>query len=384
MTEANQEESLPRRTLGRTDLDVSILGFGGFHILEISADSSRKLLNSYLDAGGNYVETSINYGDGESEKKMGPIVSKRREEMVLASKAGSRDHRSREEIARDIDRSLANLGTDYLDLLFMHSVEDEEQLRQVLETGGGMEAVRQAQEEGKVGHVGISMHGQPDVLIEALKTDEFDVVMATLNYFDRFNFPKLEDELLPLAQENDVGVVLMKPIADGFLWRSAEKAFQYAFSLPVSVVVTGMNKRWMLEEDLKYARNFVPMTTEEKQALFQQAPELGNYVCRQCDECYRCPEGIDIKEVFKLEGYYDRQMRDGNPRNPEKFALRDRLRFWFGNDDRAQAEYEKLAFKADQCTKCGECLDYCPYDIPIIKKLQIAHYKLSKEEESFF
>ncbi|AGB41673.1 putative oxidoreductase of aldo/keto reductase family [Halobacteroides halobius DSM 5150] len=371
---------MEHRTLGRTGLEVSILGFGGFHLLEIPTQEATKLLNRYLDQGGNYIETAADYGDGESERKIGEVIAKRREEVILASKTSSRDKQG----ARvDIERSLKNLQTDYLDLIFMHGVGTEEELETILSSGGAMETVRELQAAGKVGHLAISMHGQPDVLIKALETDEFDVVMATLNYFDRFNFPKLESELIPLAQNNNIGIICMKPIADGFLWRSAKKAFRYSFSLPVSMVVTGMNSLEMLETDIELANNFTPMTNREKEKLFSEAPELGDYICRQCDKCYACPEEIDIKEIFKLEGYYDRQMRDGKPRNPEKFALRDRLRFWFGNDGLAQELYQQLKVQADSCTKCQQCLEYCPYDLPIIDKLEMSHYKLGSDDSIF-
>ena len=371
---------MEKRRLGRTDLEVSLLGFGGFHLLEIPTEEAQDLLNYYLDHGGNYIETAAEYGHGESERKIGPIIADRRDEIVLASKTPKRN---KQEAKEEVEESLERLQTDYLDILFMHHVETQEELEKILAPGGALEAAKELQEEGKIGHIGISMHGQPDVLIEAVKTDEFDVVMATFNYFDRFNFPKLEGKLMPLANENDIGLVLMKPLADGFLWRSAEQAFRYAFSLPVSIVVTGMNTMEMVKEDIGYAKNFTPMSEEEKEKLFAEAEELGNYICRQCDECYDCPEGIDIKEIFKLEGYYDRQMRDGKPRNPEKFALRDRLRFWFENQERAKREYAALEVQADQCTECGKCEEFCPYDLPIMDKLQMAHYKLGTDESLF-
>ena len=81
------------------------------------------------------------------------------------------------------------------------------------------------------------MHGQPDVLISACEQYPIDIVMSTINYYDNFNFPDIENKLIPLANEKNMGIVLMKPIADGYLFRSAEKAFKYAFSRDVSVVV---------------------------------------------------------------------------------------------------------------------------------------------------
>jgi len=172
----------------------------------------------------------------------------------------------------------------------------------------------------------------------------------------------------------------MKPIADGLLWRSADKGFWYALSQPVSVVVTGINTREMLETDLKYVQNFKPMTQEDMELLYKEAPELGDYVCRQCNKCLPCPEGLPIPEIFKCEGYFDRQMGDGTVTNASDYALKERLRFWFGNKELAIKVYSRLEVKADSCTKCGVCMPKCPYGIDIIRKLSITDYKLEARD----
>lgn len=365
---------MEKRDFGKTGLKTSILGFGGFHLLEIPALEAEYLINTYLDAGGNYIETAASYGNGESELKVGKIMSKRRNECILATKTESRD---KEGCLNSLDNSLKNLNTDHIDLLIMHAVGTMDDLQRILGPDGAMEAVVQAKREGKIGHVGISMHGQPDVLVEALKEYPFEAVMSTINYYDRCNFPEIEDTLLPLASEKGAAVILMKPVGDGMLWRSAPEAFRYAMSRPVSVVVAGINTREMLQKDLEFANNFKPMTAEEEQKLFMNAPELGKYVCRQCGKCLPCPEGIPITEIFKYEGYFDRQMRDGEVRDAAEFALRDRLRFWFDNKDMAIDKYAALDIKADKCTNCGQCTPRCPYNIEIVQKLRIADYKLA-------
>ncbi|MGE5653115.1 MAG: aldo/keto reductase [Bacillota bacterium] len=365
---------MERRPFGKTGLETSLLGFGGFHLLEIPAREGEVLLDRYLDAGGNYLETAASYGNGESELKVGQVIKRRRGECILTTKTLER---SRQGCLDSLDRSLHNLQTDHVDLLIMHAVGTMADLDKILGPDGAMEGVHQAQRAGKVRHVGISMHGQPDTLIEALHRYPFDAVMPTVNYFDRCNFPEIEGTLLPLAQKKETAVILMKPVADGFLWRSAEQAFRYAMSQPVSVVVAGINTPDMLQQDLGWAESFRPMTEEEKEQLLRDAPELGNYVCRQCGRCHGCTKGIDIPSVFRLEGYYDRQMRDGLVRDPAEFALRDRLRFWFGGQNAARERYAKLAVKADQCDGCGNCSSCCPYGIDIPRKLAIADYKLA-------
>lgn len=365
---------MQQRPFGKTGLQSSILGFGGFHLLEIDRKDAALLLNQYLDAGGNYIETAAGYGNGESERKIGAAVAHRRGDYMLVSKTGARD---REGFTASLDQSLSHLKTDHVDVILMHAVSSRKELDEILAPGGAMEGFLAAQKSGKAHHVGISMHGQPDVLIEALQRYPFAAVMATVNYFDRFNFPELEGKLLPLATEKGCAAILMKPLADGFLWKNAAQAFRYAFSQPVSVVVSGMNTMQMLKDDLRYARSFQPMSEAEKQQLYRDAPELGDYVCRQCGKCLPCPENIDILRIFQLEGRYDRQMRDGRVRDPAEFALRDRLRFWFGGQEKAQEDYTRLATKADACTQCGVCNERCPHGLDVVRKLHLADYKLA-------
>ena len=365
---------MEKRRFGNTGLSTSMLGFGGFHLLEIPLTEATSLLNRYLDAGGNYIETAAGYGDGESERKIGRAVGHRRSEYILVTKTGER---SKAGCLASLDRSLANLRTDHVDMLLMHAVGSMAELDAILAPDGAVAGAEQAIREGKARFVGISMHGHPGVLIEALRRYPFQAVMSAINYYDRFNFPDIERTLLPLAQEKDAALILMKPIADGLLYRSAAAGFRYAFSQPVSVVVAGINNHAMLEADLGYAESFEPMTDAEKEALYREAPELGNYVCRQCGQCLPCPEGIDIPRVFELEGWYDRQMADGTVADTAEFALRERLRFWFGNRDLARATYAGLAVKADRCTQCGVCRPKCPFGIDTVRKLDLADYKLA-------
>ena len=365
---------MEKRKFGKTGLETSLLGIGGFHLVEIPSSEAEYLLNRYLDEGGNYIETAASYGDGESEMKIGRVVQSRRSECILATKSEKRDKQG---CMDSVERSLKYLNTDHVDLLIMHGVGRLEELDAILGPGGAMEGVHRLQKDGKVRFVGISMHGQADVLIESLKRYPFDAVMTTINYYDRFNFPEIEDVLLPLALKNQTAIILMKPLADGLLWRSAPQAFRYAMSRPVSVVVTGANNREMLKQDLQYANNFKPLTPAEIQDIYENAIELGNYVCRQCGKCLPCPENIPIPEIFLYEGYYDRQMANGVVTDPADYALRERLRFWFGNDKLAREKYQKLKVKADKCTKCGVCISRCPYGLDIVKKLEIADYKLA-------
>ena len=365
--------AMQRRILGHTGLEVSILGLGGFHLCEISAANAQAILNRYLDAGGNYVETAPEYGDGDSERKVGRVMAARRDECVLATKCHLRDRQAAVQL---FEHSLRHLQADHVDILFMHHVQRLAELDQILAPDGALRAAEAARDRGRVRFIGLSNHGHPELVIEALKRYPFDIVMTNFNYYDRFSFPLIEGTLLPLLLERKVGIVGMKALGDGFLWRSAAQAFRYAWSLPIHVMVAGMNTPGFLEHDLARAEAFIPMSDAEKEHWFAAAPELGAYVCRQCGKCLPCPAGIDIPRIFELEGWYDRQMWDGVVRDPGDYWQRFALRFWFQNEQRARAAYAVLPVKASACTDCGQCEPRCPYHLPIVDKLRHAHYKL--------
>jgi predicted aldo/keto reductase-like oxidoreductase len=369
-----------KRTLGSTKEEVSLLGAGGFHLLEISDNEAEQILNTYLDAGGNYIETAAAYGEGESERKIGLVLKNRREDCFLVTKCINRDVKS---AAKSIEESLRRLQTDRVDLLFLHSVHSFDELNQVLGAGGAMEACIRAREDGMIRYIGISGHGVPDVLIRALDEYKFDAVMTGVNFYDRFNFQDVEDVLLPLAEEKGTGIVGMKALADGLLWEYPEESLRYSLSQPISVLACGFNTMEMLRRDLDIVDSFKPMDEKEKDDLFKNNRVLGTYVCRQCGKCLPCPQGIDIPEVFKCEGWYDRQLRDRVVRDAPDFALRDRLRFWFDNREKALSMYRSLEKKADLCNGCGECIPRCPYDIDIISKLDNVLYKMTREVSAF-
>jgi uncharacterized protein len=363
---------MEKRPLGKTGLSLSVLGFGGFHLVEIPSSEASLLLNSYLDRGGTYIETAAEYGNGISEEKIGRAVARRRGEFVLATKTLAR---TREASAAEIDRSLRLLRTDHVDILFLHCVQTRKEIQAIFGPGGAMEAVAAAHKAGKARFIGITGHGRPDGLLAALPLHTFDVVMTGFNYFDRFNFPTVESDLLPRCQEAGIGLIAMKALADGYLFRSPGPALRYALGLPVSTVVMGMNTMEMLDADIEAVRSFTPMNAAEKETLYRTAPELGDYVCRLCGNCRQ--DGFDPQEVFLLEGLLDRQMDDMRPPDPALYALRERLKGWFAQVQPAQSEYAALARKVDPSADYGALSRLCPYGIDVDRKLKIAHGKLS-------
>ncbi len=360
------------RKLGKTGLELSLLGLGGFHLLEIELDTVKEIVKKYLEAGGNYFETARSYGDGVSERKLSKVLPK--EGIVVASKTESREKQSSE---KDLLSTLKALGRDHIDILFLHAVTKNDYWEAISSSNGALKTVEWAKKEGLIRYVGITSHGYGGTLLKALKEYPFDLFMTQMNYYDRFNFPEIETKVIPYAVSNNIGIVAMKSLADGYLWRSVENAFRYTKTIPISCIVSGINSLHQLEEDLKLIEK-EPFSPEELEQVFFEAPELGNYVCRQCMKCLPCPQGINIPGLFLAEGRYDRQMLDGKVRNAADYALRDRLAHWFGSEDQAIAEYNSMSPGVDACTDCGICNERCPYVIDIPRKLGIVNSKITE------
>lgn len=368
-----RRQGLEYRAFGRTGEKVSLLGLGGYHMLEISQDEVTEITKRFVAMGGNYVETAYSYGNGQSERKMGIALKGLREGVFLATKTAARGKR---EAADMLKVSLDNLQTDHLDLWIMHSVQDLASLELVLAPDGALRAAQEARDAGQVRYIGISAHGWADTLIEALNRYPFDAVMHTFNYLDRFNYPSGEKDLLPLAASKGVAVIGMKPVGDGYLYRSPGPAFRYALTLPCSTMVSGINSLEFLDTDMGIAKGFSPMSRRDQERLFAEAPELGDYVCRQCGKCMPNLRNVPIPAIFQLEGMADRQMDDMRPHEAQDLGLRIRLGGFFGTNTVARQRYRALKINSADLESCAEVAKNCPYGIDIVRKLKIVHAKL--------
>lgn len=370
-----ERNGMPVRPLGKTGEDVSILTFGGFHLIEALPADCDKMLNYYLDQGGNFIETAHGYGD--SELKIGRTMKTRRSDCFLSTKTAER---TKSGAAAEIDESLKKLNTDHLDNLFMHGVASEEELRTIMSPDGALAAAEEAREKGKLRFISVTSHN-PEVLLKCLQSYPFDAMMEWMNYYDYFNFPLIYEKIIPHCQEKGIGMIAMKPVGDGLLYRNPELAFKWVWSLPIASAAAGNNNMELLEKNIKLAKNFVPMTEDEKQHLYKTAPEYAGYVCRRCEKCVANDLDIDIKQIFELEGYYDRQMYTGNVPDAAEFALRERLRFWFGQKDSAMARYAEIQNKVPRDLDPRSFHGECPYGIDIPRKLRIAAWKLAGDSE---
>ncbi|MCD6520229.1 MAG: aldo/keto reductase [Anaerolineae bacterium] len=367
------ERRIPQRVLGKTGLKVSVLGLGGFHQVEIGQSYVERLVERYLEAGGNYIETARSYGGGAAERKLGRALVGKRAEIVLVSKTGQREA---EGAWQEINESLEALKTDYLDILLYHGVNDREAVKAILAPGGAAQAFARAREEGMVHFIGVSSHW-PQLLPWVMEQLDLDVVMYWVNYLDFCHYPEIPQQVAPAARSKRLGIIGMKPLADGYLYRSVREAFTFALAQEVDVLACGFNSLEMLERDIEAVCAWTQPNVQVLETILRDAPELGDYVCRQCGQC-RLPD-LDLPKVFELEGKFDRQMFDGRPKEAPDYALRQRLGPWFHNQERAITLYKPYAERVRTFLEESRPLPACPYGIDLSWKLRLAHLKLTSD-----
>lgn len=361
---------LPKIALGDTGLTVSRLGLGGFHQLEISSEFVEQIVDAFLEVGGTYIETARAYGRGASEHKLGRALQGRRDQVVLASKSGARDS---DGIRRDLEASLKALDTDHIEFYFFHGVGTLEDLDTITGPGGALEALLRAQEEGLIRGMGFSSHRPPQLYLEAIRRLPLSVILIWDNFLVEQYLPEIQQEVYPLAREHGVGITAMKPLADGFLYRSAEPALRYALGSGSEVLICGMNR---VEHVYQAAEALAkgPLDAQGRQAVLRDAPELGTYVCRQCG---LCPE--DLMHTFRLEGYVDRQMLDYLPHDPADYALRTRLAGWFDLAGVARQRFAEANREPEALLEEAEAVA-CPYAIDVPRKTRLALAKLQGDD----
>ena len=196
---------MQEKTLGRTNLKIRQLGFGGIPIQRVTEKEAVKVVQRCHELGVNYYDTARGYT--VSEERMGKALVGIRDEVYIATKSSRRDA---EGLLRELEISLRNLQTEYIDVFQLHNVSSPEAWIQIKSAGGALEAARQALKDERIRHLGITSHS-PVLLTEIVKEDIFETIMIPYNYLAL----EPEEELLPLCKEMDVGTVIMKPFGGG-------------------------------------------------------------------------------------------------------------------------------------------------------------------------
>lgn len=270
---------IPRRALGRTGVEVTAIGLGGYHLgLVKGARQAERIVQAAVDEGITFLDNAWEYHDGRSEEIMGrALAGGRRERVFLMTKVCTHG-RDRATAMRQIEQSLRRLRTDRLDLWQIHEVVYENDPERHFAPGGVVEALDQARRQGKVRFVGFTGHKDPSIHLKMLARDfPFDTCQMPLNCFDA-TFRSFETRVLPEVNRRGIAALGMKPMGgEGTQVAkravTAEEALRYAMSLPVAVTITGIDSMKVLAQDLRIARSFVPMTPAEMDALRKRCAE---------------------------------------------------------------------------------------------------------------
>jgi predicted aldo/keto reductase-like oxidoreductase len=293
-------------------------------------------MHQVMEAGINYIDSARGYT--VSEEYIGYAIEGIRDQFVLATKSMARD---KESMARDVDISLKNFRTDYIDLYQIHN-PNASQLETVCAPGGALEALLEARAAGKIGHIGITLHSA-DVFRQALELDWVETVMFPYNIVET-----QAEELIAACAEKNIGFICMKPLAGGAI-DDATLAMRFiSHNSNVTVTIPGMAEKKELDENVAAFCDDTPLTQQEIEKINGIRKELGGNFCRRCGYCAPCSVGIGIPAALVAEGYH----------------LRYNLK------DYAMARYEASGAPASSCVDCGLCEERCPYHLPIRQMLK--------------
>jgi predicted aldo/keto reductase-like oxidoreductase len=256
-----------------------------------------------------------------------------RDRVVIATKTLER---SAEGAAKHIDLSLENLRTDYIDLYQLHSISKQDDWDAIVASGGALKAVNQAVAEGKIKHVGFSSHDIA-LSIRVCRTGLFKTIQIPFNFIENDS----ADELFPVARGMDMGIIAMKPLGGGLIGR-VDLCFKFLQQYPFVLPDPGVKSVDEVDEIIALYESPRPLSAEDSQEIEKIRSQLGKRFCHRCGYCMPCEQGVEIPGVM---GFRSISLR---------FSREITIAF-------TQAAVETV----EKCSECGECLEKCPYNLPI-------------------
>ncbi|MFC1525242.1 aldo/keto reductase [Candidatus Latescibacterota bacterium] len=358
------------RALGNSGVEVSALGFGSMrlpmtdigNVEFVDLDRSVEVIGHALDAGVNYIDCGFQYCNFQSEIAVGRAIRGRRDKVIVTGKATKTRMFNPGDMRRMLDHQLERLEIDYFDFYGFHGISWDK-LHSIDEQTGWIDEMRRAREEGLFKGMCFSFHDEPDNIRRFVDLGWFDLLICQYNYLDRKN-----EEGIAYAAGKGLGVCVMGPVGGGRLAtlpppvqerlgideaRASSLALRFVLSNPgVTCALSGMGSAEMIDQNVATVSGD-PLGEDERGDLVKLVEELeglADLYCTGCNYCAPCPNGVSI---------------------PKRFELMNQHRVW-GRTERARADYRKLveADSEGECEECGECLEKCPQDIPIIEQLK--------------
>ena len=316
---------------GKSGLQVSELGFGGIPLIRLNKEKAVQVLRRAYDRGITFYDTANMYLD--SEEKIGSAFSGMRDKVIIASKSLKRDATG---LTDHIDKSLRRLKTDYVDLYQLHQVSKEAEWEAIMAPGGAMESLYMAKKQGKVRHIGFSSHSLT-MALKLVKTALFSSIQFPFNFIE----VAAKDELFAEAGSRNMGILAMKPFAGGMI-DNAEIAFKFLRQHSTVLPIPGFDSVEAVDQVVSFysGRNQVTQTDLDEMERYRR--ELGKQFCRRCEYCLPCPNGVMITPAM---GYR---------------VIANRM------SPAVAVEFSKVPMESIlKCSECGECIEKCPYELPI-------------------
>lgn len=333
---------MEKMRLGRTNMIAGKSGFGALPIQRISRDEAKRILRKAYDNGINFFDTARGYTD--SEEKIGDALGDVRKEIYIASKTFAKDRKA---LFEDLETSLRNLKTDYLDLYQLHNPDG-------LPGGDCCEelydALLEAKKAGKVRFIGITNH-RADIIRKAVESGLYDTVQFPFSHLS-------SDEDLMIVEEckkHDIGFLAMKAMAGGLI-TNASAAFAFMRRFDNVLPLWGIQRESELDEFLSFEAS--PHLLEDdgiKAAIERDRAELTGNFCRGCGYCMPCPAGIPLNFATRMVDVLNRLLAES--------YLTD--------------EWNEKMSRIEDCTECGQCKAKCPYnlEIPVLIKKNLIGYR---------
>jgi predicted aldo/keto reductase-like oxidoreductase len=330
--------ALKKRRLGKTGLYVTEVGFGGIPIQRISEEEAISVVKRCYELGINYYDTARGYTT--SEDRIGKALEGVRENVYIATKSHAK---TAKELRQNLETSLRNLKTDYLDLYQLHNV-GVETYKTLQAPGGALEELLKIKEEGLARHIGATSHSPTFLTNIVSEGSPFETIMVGYNYI------ALEPsrELLPLCKKMDIGTVIMKPFGGG-AFTNARTALKFVLANEnADCTIPGMQSVTEVEENIAVCGGDLTLSKDEIDSIEVDRVALGDEFCAACDYCQPCPADIPISFVLRTEMSSLRRM---------------------GWTNSIEKQTRETAPKVAACLDCGACETRCPYQLPIRKLL---------------
>jgi uncharacterized protein len=315
--------------LGKTELMVSKISFGALPIQSVDRESAARVVRYAFDKGINFFDTARGYTTSEAD--LGNALEGLGEKVIIATKSY---YENMEKFDENFNISINNLKRSYIDLFQFHIVNYESELQAILEKGGPLDYLKDRRREGKLRHIGITSH-RPSMMLQALKTGEFETVQIPLNCIETEPLEKL----IPLARSLDIGIIAMKPVAGG-VFTSNRASIKWVLQHENVVPIPGMCRIEEIDDNL--AALDASLSAEELAGLEADKNELGTLFCRRCDYCMPCPNEIEASYIVRSGMIFKRVG-------------------W----DKMEQDHIDSFIKGLDCDQCGVCASRCPYGLPL-------------------